>query len=140
MEQKPDCLNTKWARSLQGIPPFTREFLERHLIGDTSQKSPKAKQPNAHKHKIYGYQLFKEKMESKVKVIPDVLHVGGRLFYLKCTVHASMKKTEYAVYVHFKQDSGEVIEARCTCVAGNGGCCKHVAAALFQMLDLLNKQ
>ena len=54
-------------------------------------------------------------MVSKVKVIPDVL------FSLKCTVHASSKKTEYAVYVHFKQDTAEVIESRCTCVAGNGG-------------------
>ena len=48
-----------------------------------------------------------------------------------------MKKTNYTVYVHFNQDSGKVIEARCSCVAGNGGCCKHVAAALFQMLDFI---
>ncbi|XP_028416374.1 uncharacterized protein LOC114540378 [Dendronephthya gigantea] len=136
MEQKADCLSAKWTRSLQDIPPFTRELLERHLIGETSQKSPKAKQPNAHKHKKYGYQLFKDKI-SKVKVIPNVLHLGGMLFYLKCTVHASMKKIEYSVNVHLKQDTGEVIEARCTCVAGNGGCCKHVAAALFQMLDFI---
>ena len=34
-------------------------------------------------------------------------------------------------YVNFNQDSGKVIEARCSC------CCKHVAAALFQMLDFI---
>ena len=82
MEQKPDCLRTKWTRSPQSIPPFTREFLERKLTGDTSQTSPKAKQPNAHKHTKYGYQLFKDKMVSKVKVITDGLHLKGRLFPL----------------------------------------------------------
>ena len=39
--------------------------------------------------------------------------------------------------MHFEQDTGEVIVARCTCVAGNGVCCKHVAAALFQMQDFI---
>ena len=75
-------------------------------------------------------------MVSKAKVIPNVLEGKDMLFYLKCIVHASMKKTNYTVYVHF-QYSGKVIEARCSCVAGNGGCCKHVAAALFQMLDFI---
>ena len=39
--------------------------------------------------------------------------------------------------VHFEQDTGEVIEAACTCVAGNAGCCKPVAAASLQMLDII---
>ena len=46
MEQKPDCLSTKWTRSLQGIPPFTHELLEQHLIGETAQESKQeGKQP-----------------------------------------------------------------------------------------------
>ena len=134
MEQKQDCLSAKWTRSLQGIPPFTHELLEQHLIGETAQES---KQPRAHKQKKYGYQLFKDKMVSKVKVIPNVLQGKDKLFYIKCTVYASMKKTNYTVYVHLKQDTGKVIEAKCSCVAGNGGCCKHVAAALFQVLDFI---
>ena len=138
MEQKPDCLSTKWTRSLQGIPPFTHELLEQHLIGETAQESKQeGKQPKAHKHKKYGYQLFKDKMVSKDKVISNVRQGKDKLFYIKCTVHASMKKTNYTVYVHLNQDTGKVIEAKCSCVAGNGGCCKHVAAALFQVLDFI---
>ena len=59
-------------------------------------------------------------MVSKVKVILNVLEGKDMLFHLtfKCTVHASMKKTNYTVYVHFNQDSGKVIEARCSCLAG----------------------
>ena len=51
------------------MPPFTHELLEHHLIGETSKKRQEDKQPKAHKHKKYGYQLFKV----KVKVIPNVL-------------------------------------------------------------------
>ena len=107
MQQKQDCLSRKWTRSVQGIPPFTHELLEQHLIGETTQES---KQPRARKQKKYGYQLFKDKMVSKVKVIPNVLPV------LLFTVHASMKKTNYTFYVHLKQDTGKVIEAKCSCV------------------------
>ena len=55
----------QWTRNLKGIPPFTHELLTQHLITDISGKQEKL--PNAHKHKIYGYQLFKDKMVSKVK-------------------------------------------------------------------------
>ena len=60
-----------------------------------------------------------------------------KLFYTKCTVHSSMRKTDYTVYVHLKHDTGKAIDAKCSCVARNGGCCKHVAAALFQVLDFI---
>ena len=33
------------------------------------------------------------------------------------------------------QESGEVFYAKCDCKAGAGGCCKHVAAALYQLVD-----
>ena len=138
MEQKQDCLSTKWTRSLEGIPPFTHEHLKQHLIGETAQESKQeGQQPRAHKQKKYDYQLFKDKVVSKVKVIPNVLQGKDKLFHTKCTVHASMKKTNYTVYVHLKHDTGKIIEAKCSCVAGNGGCCKHVAAALFQVLDFI---
>ena len=51
-----------------------------------------------------------------------------------------MKKAHYTVlrsYVHLHQDSGKVSCASCTCAAGKGGCCKHVAALLFQILDYI---
>lgn len=48
-----------------------------------------------------------------------------------------MKKQKYDVYVHLKSESGEVEYAKCNCKAGAGGCCKHVAAALYQIHDFV---
>ena len=36
-------------------------------------------------------------------------------------------------YVHLNQLNGEVVHANCACVAGKCGCCKHVAALLYQI-------
>ena len=56
---------------------------------------------------------------------------------VKGTVHASVKKNSYVVYVHLDQSTGGVVYANCLCKAGKGGCCKHVAALLFQILDYI---
>ena len=58
--------------------------------------------------------------------------------FVKAKVHASMKNINYSVYVHFNQSNGGVEDARCNCKAGQGGCCKHVAALLFTLLDFVN--
>ena len=61
---------------------------------------------------------------------------GAReLFLVNCNVVASMKKDRYEVYIHLCQKSGEVFYAKCSCKAGAGGCCKHVAATLYQLVD-----
>ena len=125
----------EWTRNLRSIPPFTHELLKQYLITDTLGKQ--GKPPNAHKHKKYGYQLFKEKMVTKLQVKPDILKGTERFFLVKCNVHASMKKVQYTVYVHFHQDTGKVSTASCSCVAGQGGLCKHVAALLYQILDFI---
>ena len=76
-------------------------------------------------------------MVSKVQVKSGILKGTERFFLVKCNVHASMKKLKYTVYVHLHQDTGKVSYASCSCVAGRGGCCKHVAALLFQILDFI---
>jgi hypothetical protein len=48
-----------------------------------------------------------------------------------------MKKQTYIVNVHLNQESGEVTYGSCSCKAGKGGCCKHVAAVLFQIIDYI---
>ncbi|XP_028418783.1 uncharacterized protein LOC114544312 [Dendronephthya gigantea] len=49
-----------------------------------------------------------------------------------------MKSVSYPVYVHLNQVNGEVEYAKCSCKAGQGGCCKHVAALLYTILDFVN--
>ena len=48
-----------------------------------------------------------------------------------------MKNQVYTVYVHLLQDEGKVLKANCSCNAGAGGCCKHIAATLFQIHDFV---
>ncbi len=36
------------------------------------------------------------------------------------------------------QNTGHVAHAKCNCKAGQGGCCKHVAALFFTILDFVN--
>ena len=55
-------------------------------------------------------------------------------FLVRCHVNAAMKKKQYLVYVHLHQHSGDIAYAKCYCPAG---CCKHVAATLFELLDYI---
>ena len=120
-----------WTKNLNVIPPFTHELLKEHLITNTSTKINNGQPNNAHKHKKEGYQLFKNKMVIHVLVKANIMKGEEKFFLVKCNVHASMKKTQYVVYVRLHQDTGKVSHASCLCPAGQGGCCKHVAALLF---------
>ena len=48
------------------------------------------------------------------------------------------ENVSYNVYVHLNQRSGDLIYFKCSCKAGQGGCCKHVAALLFSLVDYSN--
>eukprot|EP00795_Rhopilema_esculentum_P010033 gene10033-18667_t len=56
---------------------------------------------------------------------------------VKARVHASMEHF-YVVYTHLNQKTGDVMYAKCSCKAGQEGCCKHVAALLFTLVDFAN--
>ena len=61
------------------------------------------------------------------------------LFLVKARVIASIKSVSYSVYVHVSQvEGGGVAYAKCSCKAGQGRCCKHVAALLYTILDFAN--
>ena len=49
-----------------------------------------------------------------------------------------MKSIKYDVYVHLDQGKGNVVYAKCSCKVGKGGCCKHVAALLYILVDYSN--
>ena len=44
----------------------------------------------------------------------------------------------FSPVVALSKTSGYVLGAQCNCKAGAGGCCKHVAALLYNILDMLN--
>ena len=70
-------------------------------------------------------------------VKPNVKKGEAAHFLVRCYVNAEMKRKQYLVYVHLHQHSGDVTYAKCNCPAGAGGCCKHVAATLYQLLDYI---
>ena len=44
---------------------------------------------------------------------------------------------KYTTIVSIAKASGFVVGAQCNCKAGAGGCCKHVAALLYNILDYI---
>ena len=61
-----------------------------------------------------------------------------KLFLVKACVSASMKSVSYVVYAHLNQLEGEVECAKCLCKVGPVGCCKHVVALFYTVLDYTN--
>ena len=57
------------------------------------------------------------------------------LFLVKCDVTTSMRKIIYHVHIHLSQLSGSVLYGNRNCKSELAGCCKHVAAALYQLID-----
>ena len=107
-------------------------------FGTRSKKTPDGKPAEALKHKKSGYKLFKAGYPRQIMVKPNVKKGNEAVHFLvRCHVNAEMKKKQYLVYVHLHQHSGDIAYAKCYCPAGAGGCCKHVAATLYQLLDYI---
>ena len=69
---------------------------------------------------------------------PNVKACGSKLFLVKAYVAASMKDIRYSVNVRLDMETSSVVHANCSCKAGKGGCCKHVAALLYTIVDFSN--
>ena len=115
------------------MPKFTHEKLEEHLVSSESAIDNRPK--GASRHKKLGYQLFKCGYVSAVLVKSNIQMGEHCNFVERGKVNAQMKKEDYTVYVHLNSQSGNVVHASCECPAGKGGCCKYIAALLFQLLD-----
>eukprot|EP00794_Sanderia_malayensis_P020962 gene20962-23017_t len=113
---------------------MTSELIDNKLIGDSSTLPGKSIAPKAHRNKRQGYKLWKEGYVRNVLVKPNI-QGRHRLFLVKSKVHVSLKSVFYNVYAYLDQDNGEILYAKCNCKAGQGGCCKHVAALLYTLLD-----
>ena len=84
------------------------------------------------KHKEEGYRLFRDNHVMMVRFNPTDSNY--------CLFHAYIKPSfkttgKYSSVVSLGKFSGYVIGAQCNCKAGAGGCCKHVAALLYNILD-----
>ena len=135
-DKSDTALGGGWTKSLKFIPGFSYKKLEEHLVLD-AKKTSDGKPAEAFKHKKSGYKLFKAGYPRQFMVKPNVQKGEAMHFLVRCYVNAEMKKKQYLVYVHLHQHTGDVAYAICYCPAGAGGCCKHVAATLYQLLDYI---
>ncbi len=87
----------------------------------------------AMKHKDEGYRLFRDNHAMMVRFNPTSIE-NCCLFH--AFVRPSFKNTgKYSTSFSLGKQSGCVVGAQCNCKAGAGGCCKHVAALLYNILD-----
>jgi len=131
LEEEVDIPSPDWTIDLSKLPDISHKHIHNYLVVDQSFDN---KSRGANKHKIKGYQLYKENYVKMVKVKPNI-KAEKLSFIVKCLVSASMKKIRYTVYVHLCQGTGDILYGKCSCKAGAGGCCKHVAALLYQLVD-----
>ena len=124
-----------WTKSLTSLPCLTNEKIDDRLLKN-SIFSQSRSAPKAFRNKRQGYKLWKGYVRA-VFVKPDI-KAKQVLFLAKSKVCASMKNIQYNVYIHLDQATGDVVFAKCSCKAGQGGCCKHVAALLYTVLDYVN--
>ena len=63
----------------------------------------------------------------------------GTMAVIRCHCFSSLKsKSTYTFYVAI-MSTGKVVGASCSCVAGKGGACSHVAALMFYFEDFIKK-
>lgn len=135
-----------WTNNLDGLPQFSYDHLFAHLVSNSktvaaNQKTSAMKTHNttgAMKHKEAGYRLFQD---DHVKTVQ--FHPGNNedLFFFSSLVQASFTAiVHYSTTACLYSANGSVCGAHCKCKAGGGGCCKHVAALLYCVLDYSERQ
>ena len=130
-----------WTSSLQQLPPFNYGCLFADLITnsetvaeDQHSVATDTYRAGAMKHKEQGYRLFRDDHVKQVRFHPGSLSDNHCIFHAE--VKPSMKTTGiYSTAIALSKLTGYVIGACCKCKAGAGGCCKHAAALLYNILD-----
>ena len=136
-----------WTNKLDNLPKFSYAHLFAHLVSNSktvaaNQKSSAKKTyatTGAMKHKEAGYRLFQDDHVKRVKFHPGC--TDQNLCFFTALVQASFKTSvHYSTSVCLYSSNGAVCGAHCKCKAGGGGCCKHVAALLYCVLDYCDRQ
>ena len=122
---------TAWTNSFSNIPEFTFGDLYNYLVG-----SEEYSEENLRSFKsLLGYKLYRDGHVTDLKCCP----VENRKFFffkfkVKPTERAKTEdgQTTYNSFIILKA-SGEVHSAHCPCKGGSDGCCRHIAAVLFDL-------
>jgi hypothetical protein len=111
---------------LKLLPPFTYNKIQKHLGLDSQQNLTGTKEDEK-----LGYRPFKEGYVRNFQAKPNIPQSASeKSFILKATVHASMKKLSYVVYVHFNKLNSYVVRGCCSSMASKGAqtCCCYAVS------------
>ena len=119
-----------WSTSLRRMPLFTRAEMNLHI-----SKSGKSFDPHSKNHTVPTC-LRRAKTFLDDEYLKDVLATSDtKHFYFKCLCYHSYKKNDspHKLAVALDIVSGEVTDAKCSCVAGKIGFCNHVLALMMKL-------
>lgn len=126
----PKTLNG-WTNNFSNIPEFTFGDLYNYLVGKEDYSSESLRSFKS----LLGFRLFRDGHVMDLKYCPVE---GGSFCFFQFKVKPTERaKTEdgnstYNGFIILKS-SGEVHTGYCPCKGGCDGCCRHVAAVLFDL-------
>ena len=113
---------------------FTKRQIENHKdkSGKIKISSKKAGKP-IQKTLKKGLKFKEERYLNADSVYAKIV---GKEFLVKAKCRASMSKREvHNLKTTLDVQTGEVVNAHCTCKAGNSAYCNHIMALLFELAD-----
>ena len=123
-----------WTKSLKVFPMFMKRQIENHKdkSGKIKISSKKAGKP-IQKTLKKGLKFKEERYLNADSVYVKIVE---KEFLVKAKCRASMSKREvHNLKTALDVQTGEVVNAHCTCKAGNSAYCNHIMALLFELAD-----
>ena len=126
---------TNWTKSLKGLSDFTFMDLYTYLVSSRNKTFDREGLKAFKSLKAYKY--FADNLVRNV-------HAGhipaDDLVAIKAHCLSSLKaSTTYFTFLALKRN-GKVVAAQCSCVAGQGEACSHVAALMFYLEDKMRQK
>ncbi|XP_041376830.1 uncharacterized protein LOC121389299 [Gigantopelta aegis] len=131
-----------WLDSLNDVPNFTDKDLYNYLVLNCQR--------------TFDHDYLKANRAFKAKVFYEECHVHSVKYhkisekcshcFVKCKVIPSYptknekEKPDYDVWLSLSKISGHVHSAGCSCSAGEGESCNHIAALLYALVDISRSQ
>ncbi|XP_041378712.1 uncharacterized protein LOC121390960 [Gigantopelta aegis] len=139
---EPWTLNDNWESDIEKIPFMRTGDLYNYLV--------------LNRNRTFDSNSTNAKRQLRAKVFYEDKHVHAIMYhnitvkcthcYVKCKVIPSLptgtvkQKPDYDVWVSLSKVSGNVHAAGCTCSAGEGESCNHIAALLYALVDISTKK
>jgi len=119
-----------WADDLSRMPSFTRAEVRAHISQSGKNIDPKSKNHSVPTSMRKATTFLNDEYLKDIKACSD-----SHYFYFKCQCFHSYRKNDKPHDLKFTMclESGQVLHAFCSCVAGRVGFCNHVLALMMKV-------